>query len=541
MGGTDWYFPGVQVTFTGTDNTGGSGVLVTRYRLAKDTEFSEYGEPLLLTEPGEYTFYYYSVDKNLNQETQRILNFRIDDGPPKVLSVAPAEDASRVSISSPITVVFGEPMDENLITSDRIHVSGSLGGQYSGSISYDPVFHSMTFYPGREFELLDTITVVLSGDVTDLAGITLDGNGNGIAEGSPVDDFVWFFTVDKSAGYRVQIAEILVVVCPEIEAIVSVTDEAGEPALGLSEIHFSVYEDGVEQMPIEVAFKEQSASPISVALAMDYSGSMSSQAIAAMEDAAIQFIGNMGEEDRGEIIKFANGVQVMQSFTADKAALVAAVRASTSLSTSATAVYDAVYQGVADVSAEPGRKAVIAMTDGADNRSVRPYTEIIDYAKAKGVPVFTIGLGSSISREILQEIADHTGGLYYEAPDSEDLQAVYRSISEVLSNHYIVKYTSTSLDGEDHELKILVENGLLRGLDLAGFTACVPVIPGDLNDDGQVGLDDAILGLQFLANVNPGMVLNDRGDVNDDGRIGLEEVLYILQFISGMREAHVWP
>jgi hypothetical protein len=62
---------------------------------------------------------------------------------------------------------------------------------------------------------------------------------------------------------------------------------------------------------------------------------------------------------------------------------------------------------------------------------------------------------------------------------------------------------------------------------------------GDINGDGTVGLDDAILALQASADTNPsGVVSPDESsdsDVNNDGKIGLEEVIYILQDVSGLR------
>ena len=46
--------------------------------------------------------------------------------------------------------------------------------------------------------------------------------------------------------------------------------------------------------------------------------------------------------------------------------------------------------------------------------------------------------------------------------------------------------------------------------------------------------DDAILGLQLLAGLNPGICATCISgiDMNNDGRIGIEEVIYVLQFVS---------
>jgi len=70
--------PGVTVTLTAEDNEGGSGVLATRYRLTGDTAFADYSEPIQVTQPGEYTLTYYSLDCTLNRETEQTLSFLIE-------------------------------------------------------------------------------------------------------------------------------------------------------------------------------------------------------------------------------------------------------------------------------------------------------------------------------------------------------------------------------------------------------------------------------------------------------------------------------
>ncbi len=53
--------------------------------------------------------------------------------------------------------------------------------------------------------------------------------------------------------------------------------------------------------------------------------------------------------------------------------------------------------------------------------------------------------------------------------------------------------------------------------------------PGDINGDGFINLDDAVLTLQVLASHSTQQNINLNAEVNNDSKIGLEEAVYILQ------------
>jgi len=230
--------------------------------------------------------------------------------------------------------------------------------------------------------------------------------------------------------------------CPVIREIVAVTDRDGNPINNLTAADFRVLEDGVVQGQINVTAVGDSSIGASVALTLDFSGSMNPPAVAAMKEAANNFINQLQQNDSAEIIKFAATVEVTQAFTSDLALM------NTSIYNKpytgdifATAFYDATYKAIDDTKTKPGRLAIIAMTDGADNASTKSLQDVIDHAVASGVPIFTVGLGL-VNDAVLQKLAVDTGGVYYPAPTPDDLAAIYSSIAMVLQNQYVLEYLS---------------------------------------------------------------------------------------------------
>jgi pimeloyl-ACP methyl ester carboxylesterase len=94
LGENGWYTSEVKVTLNAIDE-GGSGLWQTRHRLSGAENYTEYEYnesntgpvEFTISDPGEYTLYYYSIDRNLNREIDRILEFKIDNVAPQLLSV----------------------------------------------------------------------------------------------------------------------------------------------------------------------------------------------------------------------------------------------------------------------------------------------------------------------------------------------------------------------------------------------------------------------------------------------------------------------
>jgi hypothetical protein len=249
---------------------------------------------------------------------------------------------------------------------------------------------------------------------------------------------------------------------PTVELYFSISCN-GEPAYFTDKRYFKVFEDGIEIGEFELWCPDlESRCAISVALVFDASGSMIGPGQSGAKAAGLAFIDLMdGVQDEAAIIWFASNVVVAQGMTIYKDLLTNAVN--NLPASGATAVWDGAYTGVMNLindGVNPCR-AVIVMTDGGDNMSTRTPAEIIALANRNRIRVFTIGLGSGIQSAILKNIADLTGGRYYETPNPAQLAAIYEEISKLILDGFqecLITYTANCPDGSTRRVDLTVHS-----------------------------------------------------------------------------------
>jgi VWFA-related protein len=293
----------------------------------------------------------------------------------------------------------------------------------------------VTFSPTAEGSYSETLSITSDDTDTPTAAATLTGEGKTIS------------------AYTVALNQIETN-CPTdtVTAYVSVTDQDGFAVTDLTLDDFSISEDGGAAIaPDAVNFTESTSLPLSVAILMDYSGSIYevTNLVETIENSVANFVNAMGTADQAEIIKFASEVQQTQVFTADKDLLNWKIYEVPVNIGRETALYDAIYMGVENAAAtDTHRRAVLVLTDGQDQGpgcqpgSQHTIDEAIELGKNLGVPVFTVGVGEDVDEDVLQRIASETGGEFFDAPDADRLQTIYSQLSDILNNQYILTYTS---------------------------------------------------------------------------------------------------
>ncbi len=216
--------------------------------------------------------------------------------------------------------------------------------------------------------------------------------------------------------------------------------------------------DGVKIYTVGIG-KAGDLEKVTSILVLDRSGSMEMSAeksdkeskLQALQAAAKGFVDTVRytEEEliRTSILQFSDSVSNPINFTNNKDVLNSVI--DQLQAKGETALFDATYAGIEALSAEnpPGRKAVIALTDGIDNSSRRREKEIIDRAKQEGIRLYTLGFGpkGQLAEDVLQRMADQTGGKYYHASNKEDLMKIFENLSLKLHDDGIDEATLREL------------------------------------------------------------------------------------------------
>jgi VWFA-related protein len=304
-----------------------------------------------------------------------------------------------------------------------------------------------------------------------------------IPSNDPDENPVTVIVSGKGTGLNVSINQVSTN-CPNpiptVTLYITVADEDGDPLVPpLAKGQFVLSENGTQIAPGDITFDDTVTSPKSIALVLDISYSMGDDAINEMQAAAENFINSPNFEpgDEAEIIRFAKSIELatFTTFTSNKVVLIDAIQADLPPNNDDfrkfTAMYDAVEQAVTDTAAQgPGRRqAVVVIADGRDNASAADLNELIDQALEEGVPVFTIGLGD-VNAEIMQQLADETGGQYYFALDETKLQDIYDQISAIISSQYTLEFDSASSCNDIISLDVVVTDGGLQGEDSRDVT-----------------------------------------------------------------------
>lgn len=220
-----------------------------------------------------------------------------------------------------------------------------------------------------------------------------------------------------------------------VEVYASVTDGRGAPISGLTQADFELRENG-EPQPISNFAAGQV--PLSVALALDRSFSMTGTRLSLAKSAAHAFLAELRPQDEAMILAVGSQVDVAAPLSTDRAAQRDALNRLDAFGT--TGLFDAIIRAIDEVQAAKGRRALVLLSDGNDRYSQATAADALDRARSADVMIFPVALGAT-RPPLFAELATLTGGRSYHARDGAALADTLGTIARELRQQYLLGYT----------------------------------------------------------------------------------------------------
>jgi len=256
-----------------------------------------------------------------------------------------------------------------------------------------------------------------------------------------------------------------------VQLHISAVDKSNHFVTGLAQNDFKIQEDG---KPQEVTgFEIAEKLPLTIGLVVDGSGSMEKAMPFVHEASAELFRGLIREKDKGFVIEFREQPRLIQSLTGDSAELQRAAREPSARG--ATALFDSVVLGLYQFRALQGRKALIVVTDGADNHSHVDYETLLRYARTAGAPIYFIAVNISVIdfgiRGQVNEIARESGGEVFHTSSPDKVREIVKRIEEELRSQYILAFRTDSQkpDGEYRAVTVAVDKPGVTARTIKGY------------------------------------------------------------------------
>jgi len=188
---------------------------------------------------------------------------------------------------------------------------------------------------------------------------------------------------------------------------------------------------------VTVIFKN--VSQPNIVLLIDRSGSMSGQKITDAKNSAKVFVDLMQIGDMAGVVSYSStpSVNYQLAEIVSEATKTTIKNAIDGISAGGmTAMGDGLrtaYNQLITYGEEDSPQAIVLLSNGWHNWGTEHPYDVIPDLQAKNIRVYTVGLGAGADETLMRNIADRTGGKYYFAASSAELQEIYNDISAAIT------------------------------------------------------------------------------------------------------------
>ena len=245
---------------------------------------------------------------------------------------------------------------------------------------------------------------------------------------------------------------------------VTVVDSYNHPVIDLPKQNFSLLEGGVPQ---QIQYFNREDGPISVALVLDFSGSMDNKAEFVIQ-AVDEFFQNANPEDDYYVIAVSDRPTLVADASQSSNTILAHLGAIAPHGM--TSLYDSIYLGVNKLrAARYKRRAMVIVSDGGDNRSKYTLKEIKSVLEESDVMTYSIGLFDDVptplfksieerwGRKWLDDVTRVSGGRNIPADERRQIPQISALISREMRSQYVLGYHPTDPNNDGKWRKISVK------------------------------------------------------------------------------------
>jgi len=213
---------------------------------------------------------------------------------------------------------------------------------------------------------------------------------------------------------------------------------------------------------------------------LDISGSMR-QTLGTVKDVAHAFFQTANPEDEFLLLTVSTQPDAVSGFTTDMAALERGVEFTRP--GGMTALIDTVYLGLSQMrKAKRPRRALLILSDGMDNYSRYSKADLMRVALEADVQIYTVIINDPSAanssntvplrpsmvakpwdhpqqqqgQSLLEELADKTGGLHFQARNAEEAKEAVIKAGHALRNEYVIGYLppDSGTPGKWHRVRV---------------------------------------------------------------------------------------
>ncbi|MGH9486285.1 MAG: VWA domain-containing protein [Terriglobales bacterium] len=261
---------------------------------------------------------------------------------------------------------------------------------------------------------------------------------------------------------------------------IAVTDRHGRYVTGLKPADFAITEDGIAESI--ASFQEGNGVPLTLAAAAPAPAAAPADAAATdrapeapprtdarpvtaagasiyvlmdtsnymyqglgfvhAQDAIVGFIRSLARADRVAFYSYSRNLSRQTLLTFSRPALVRGVR--TTVNGDQAALYDALLLTLRDARHVAGRKVVVVFSNGPDNSSLVPPSDVSELAQSEGIPIYVVSTRHARENPVfaaaMRRLSSDTGGEAFFARRWQNERTAFAIIRDDLQHLYFLSY-----------------------------------------------------------------------------------------------------